>query len=332
MGAIFDFLGKIFGYVLWFFFDAVSNYALAVVLFALLINILMIPIAIKRQKTMALTAKVNIKDQELRKKYEKNPKKYNEEKALLYEKEGIDPMAGCLTTMVLPLLLSMGMYFAVTKPLTNVLHIDSQKVQQAVQVLSKDLKVSDPANKNIKNYEEFQLVKNFNSVRDKLTMFTQGEFDDIEEYSHGFDFFGINLLNRSNNSRFTDFVWIIPALYLVGAILVAYLRSKSSSQQVQMEGCMKFSQYTVPLIMVYVAYTVPAAVGLYWFLNSIFEAVQVVLLNKYYNIYSINAKHEAARLALLENQEALVICTRDLEEEQKEPKEARDEITKRTRE
>ena len=68
MGAIFDFLGKIFGYVLWFFFDAVSNYALAVVLFALLINILMIPIAIKRQRTMALTAKINIKDQELRKK------------------------------------------------------------------------------------------------------------------------------------------------------------------------------------------------------------------------------------------------------------------------
>ncbi|MBQ3092880.1 MAG: membrane protein insertase YidC [Clostridia bacterium] len=332
MGAIFDFLGKIFGYVLWFFFDAVSNYALAIVLFVLLINILMIPIAIKRQRTMALTAKINIKDQELRKKYEKNPKKYNEEKALLYEKEGIDPMAGCFSTMILPLILWSGILGAVVKPLENTLHIDSQKVSQAVQVLSETPEFSELKNNNVKNYEQLHLVRNFNSIKHKLTMFTQEEFDDIEEYSHGFNFFGINLLSRPNNSKFTEFVWIIPVLCLLSSILTIYVTQKSSGTQVQAEGCMKFLPYSTPLIMTYFAYTVPAAVGLYWFLNSIFGAIQSILLNKYYNIYSINAQNEAARLALLENQEALVICTRDLEEEQKEPKEARDEITKRTRE
>ena len=136
----------------------------------------MIPIAIKRQRTMALTAKINIKDQELRKKYEKNPKKYNEEKALLYEKEGIDPMAGCFSTMILPLILWSGILGAVVKPLENTLHIDSQKVSQAVQVLSETPEFSELKNNNVKNYEQLHLVRNFNSIKHKLTMFTQEEF------------------------------------------------------------------------------------------------------------------------------------------------------------
>ena len=326
MGAIFDFLGKIFGYILWFFFDAVSNYAIAIIMFALLVNILMIPIAIKRQKAMALTAKINIKDQELRKKYENNPRKYNEERALLYEKEGIDPMAGCFSTLVLPLILWSGILGAIVKPLENTLHIDSQKVSQAVQVLSETPEFSETKNNNIKNYEQLYLVRNFNFIRDKLTMFSQEEFNDIEEYSHGFNFFGINLLSRPNNSKFTEFVWIIPMLCLLSSILTIYITQKNNSNsQVQATGLMKLLPYSTTFIMTYFAYTVPAAVGLYWFLNSMFGAIQNILLNKYYNIYSINAQNEAARLAFLESQEALVICTRDLEQT-KIPKEVRDEV------
>ncbi len=79
MGFIFDFFGNISGYLLWFFFDAVSNYAVAITLFALVINLVMLPFTIKRQKNMALTSRLSAKDAELRKKYEKNPRKYNEE-------------------------------------------------------------------------------------------------------------------------------------------------------------------------------------------------------------------------------------------------------------
>ena len=41
LGFIVDFLGNIFGYLLWIFFDAVSNYAVAITLFALAVNIIM---------------------------------------------------------------------------------------------------------------------------------------------------------------------------------------------------------------------------------------------------------------------------------------------------
>ena len=67
----------------------------------------MIPMTIKRQKASAKTARISMKQQELKKKYEKNPKKYNEEAALLFEKEGVNPLGGCLT-MFLPFIILMG--------------------------------------------------------------------------------------------------------------------------------------------------------------------------------------------------------------------------------
>ncbi len=308
MGFIFDFLGNIFGYVLWFFFDAVSNYAVAITLFTIFINLLMLPIAIKRQKNMALNARINAKAQELKKKYEKNPKKYTEERALLYEKEGVDPMAGCFSTMVLPLLLWSGIFGAITKPLQNTLHIAREKVSQAVSILPNIPELEGKINSG---YEQLQLVRHFGAVKEYLTMFNTDEFADIEEYSYGFNFFGINLLNRPSVSSFNEMLWVIPLLCLLGSLLAMYINQKIMGTQIQMQGCTKFLPYVTILFTTYLAYTVPGAVGLYWFINALIGILQSLWLNKYYNIYTINAKNEAARIALLEMQEASVTCIKD---------------------
>ena len=71
MGFIFDFLGSMFGYLIWFFFDAVSNYALAITIFVIIVNIFLFPTAIHRQKSMSRNAYVSAKQAELKKKYEK---------------------------------------------------------------------------------------------------------------------------------------------------------------------------------------------------------------------------------------------------------------------
>lgn len=303
MGFLFDFLGNIFGYVLWFLFDIVSNYAIAMVLFVILVNIIMLPFTIKRQKTTALQSRVNVKEQELRKKYEKNPRKYNEERALLYEKEGFDPMAGCFSTMILPLVLWSGIFGAITKPLENTLHIPSEKVSQAVKILSEVPELKD---KKI-SYDQLQLVKYYDNIKNNLNMLSSEELLDVEEYSHGFNFFGINLLSTPNNSNFSEFVWVITLLCLLGSLLTLYsnkiVQKSSGVVAQQAEGCMKFLPYSTLFIMTYLSWTVPAAVGLYWFLNSAVGAIQSIILSKYYNIYNINAKNEAARLALLEQLE-----------------------------
>ncbi len=308
MGALFDFLSSTFGYVLWFFFDAVSNYGLAITFFALAVNIIMFPLAVKRQKNMAKTSKLAVKQQELKKKYEKNPKKYNEEVAKLYEKEGASPMSGCFSTMILPLILWSGIFGAVTKPLQNTLHIAPEKIVSATAVLSEN---SGEATQ--KNYEQLQLVRNFSKIKDKLTMFNSEEMADIEEYSSGFNFMGIDLLKTPKYSNFSDMLWLIPVLCFVTSALSMFISQKMMGTQTQMQGCNKILPYTLLIFTAYIAYTIPGAVGLYWVINGIFGFIQSVILNKFYNSYTLNAHDEAARLALLKIQEKDIKCLKTVD-------------------
>lgn len=296
MGALFDSLSSMFGYVLWFFFDAVNNYGLAMTLFVLVINIVMFPFAIKRQKSMAGNARLAVKQQELKKKYEKNPKKYNEEVAKLYESEGMNPMSGCFATMVVPLVILTCVFWAVTKPLQNTLHISADKVSCAVSTYYEN---TEDENKSPGKYDQLQIVRNFDKIKDKLTMLSQEERDSVEEYSHGFNFLGIDLLKTPKDCEFKEFLWLIPVLCFVTSAAAMYISQKMTGMQNVTQGCNKILPYSMLLITAYMAYTIPGAVGLYWVINSLFGAIQNIVLNKFYNIYTINAHDEAARAALL---------------------------------
>lgn len=301
--GIFDFLGSIVGHLLWFFFDAVSNYALAIFLLVLVINILLLPFVIKRQKTMAKNAKFSQKQQELRKKYEKDQKKYNEELAKLYEQEG-NPMSGCFVSMVLPMLILFGVYNAVTRPLQNTLHIPGEKITSAVEVLKNDPSTQENFKKG---YEELQIIRHFPEIKEKLTMFNDEELADIEEYSSGFNFCGLNLLDNPNGADFKEMLWLIPVLIFVIMVLTQLVSQKTNgADQTQAVGCMKFLPYVMSLVLSWTSYTIPGAVGFYWILNMLISLVQTVLLGKFYSPQKINAKEEAARLALLELNESSV--------------------------
>lgn len=302
MGFIFDFLGSMFGYLIWFLFDAVSNYALAITLFTLIVNAILFPTVINRQRSMSKNAYMSAKQAELKKKYEKNPKKYNEEWVKLYEREGFSPLSGCLP-MLIPIILLSGIIGAINKPLQNTLHIPQEKIVQAVEVLPT---VPELEGKVSKGYEELQVIKYFPEIKDKLTMMNEDELADIEEYSSGFNFCGIDLLKKPNECKFSEMLWVIPVLCFVGSVASAIIMKKSNPQTDQMPGCGKYLPYLSFLVIAWISYTVPGAIGFYWVVSSAIGVIQSLIINKYYNKYTINAKDEAARCALLELQEAKV--------------------------
>lgn len=298
MGLIFDILGSIFGYILWFFFDLVNNYGLAITLFTITINMVMFPLAISRQKSMTKNSKLAVKQQELKKKYEKNPKKYNEEVSKLYEKEGMSPLNGCFSAMVLPLILWGGVIGAVTKPLQNTLHISSEKIVSANSVIQTIPGISSTY---MQGYEQLQLVKLFSNIKPYLTIFSESELQDISEFSSGFKFMGLNLLDRPNSVPFSDMLWIVPLVCFLSSILSMYVTQKFSGSTSNMQGCAKYMPYGMFIFTAYIAYTIPAAVGLYWIVNSIINMLQSLILNVYYNAYTINAKEESKRFEILKN-------------------------------
>ena len=134
MGAIFEFIANIFGYALNFIYNIVNNYGLAVILFTILLKLIMMPYNIKQQKTMKKTQKVQEQVKVLQEKYSNDPVRQNQEVMDLYKREKISPMSGCLGTIV-TLFIFISIFYLVSRPLTFMRHIDSEKLAEYTKKL-----------------------------------------------------------------------------------------------------------------------------------------------------------------------------------------------------
>ena len=300
---IFNMIGSLFGYVLWFCFMLVHDYGIAIILFTLFLKIILFPTAIKQQKSMAANARLAAKQRELQKKYGNDKAKLNEEVSKLYQKEGVNPMGGCLSSL-LPMLLLLGVYYAVINPLTNTMHIASETVTKAVSYLNTLPGIGTSFNNFYGQIDIIKLAQTPQGTTYLSGFFDANTIDQIKDFGQGFHSFGLDLLGRPNEG-FTILL-IIPILCLVTSILAQYFTMKLQGTAQMQQGCMKYMLLLMPLVSAYIAYTVPAAVGFYWIVSTVLGFLQTVILQNFYSANIIGAKAEAQRVALLELEEAKV--------------------------
>lgn len=310
MIEIFNFLGGILGYILWGSFLLVKNFGIAIIIFTIIIKLLVFPFSIKQQKSMAANARMQQKQREIMQKYANNRQKQSEELALLMEKEGASPYSGCLNSF-LPLLIMMCVYYSVINPLTNTLHIAGDKVATALNTLGTLPGIGSGFNTyygQIYIVEYFDKLKDFFVNPDGSQLFTGAETQSIADFSHGFNFLGLNLLATPASSDFSSMLWLIPVLCFISYIASSLLMQKMNGTAMSGPGagCMKVMIFAMPLFSAYIAYTVPAAVGFYWICSTIFGFLQSIILNKFYNARIMEAKAEARRVVLRVQEEANV--------------------------
>ena len=100
-------LANILKFLLELFYKAVPNYGVAILLLTLLIKLLFWPLTNKSFESTAKMQALQPKIKELQAKYKSNTQRMNQEMAVLYKKEGVSPLGGCL-----PLLLQIPIFFA----------------------------------------------------------------------------------------------------------------------------------------------------------------------------------------------------------------------------
>ena len=237
MEVIFNFIGGIFGYILWSAFYLTKNYGIAIILFTIVIKVLLFPFSVKQQKTMASNARFQQKQREIMEKYKNDRVKANEEIQKLMAKENISPTAGCMP-MLAPMLVMFGVYYSVLNPLTNTLHIASEKVSTALTSLSTIPAVGSTINGR---YGEINIVKYFSSLQDYLIsggkpIFSDADANSIKDFSSGFDFCGLDLLSTPSQSSWQSMMWLIPVLCFVTSVLSMIIMQLINGQKFQ--GCM----------------------------------------------------------------------------------------------
>ncbi|MEM9169474.1 MAG: membrane protein insertase YidC [Pseudomonadota bacterium] len=95
-----------------FFGDLTGNFGVAILLLTLVIKALLFPLANKAYESMSKMKKLQPELEKLRKRYDDDKMKLQQEMMALYKKEKLNPLAGCV-----PILIQMPIFYALYKTL-----------------------------------------------------------------------------------------------------------------------------------------------------------------------------------------------------------------------
>lgn len=246
---------------------------------------------------------------EIQKRYANNQVKMNEEIQKLYAEEGVNPMSGCLWSFI-PLPILIALYSIIRQPITHFMMLPESAVETLIQTATKagvnmtNIVQLDKAGEAIvKNgitqlasYGQINLVK---AVQELGLATPEGWFN------VNYNFIGLDLTATPweyvKNFAFT---WAVIGVILIPILsgLSQFILSKitmSTQPQTDGAGSMKSVMYMMPLMSVYIAFIMPAALGVYWIAQSVFSLIQEVILNK-----TFTAKMEAEEEAAFQTRQA----------------------------
>lgn len=301
-----------FAWLVRLFYNLTNSYGVALILFTLVIKLIMLPFQMKSKKSMMRMSRVSGQMQDLQKRYAKNQAKLQEEMQKLYEEEGANPMSGCLWSF-LPLPILMALYSIIRQPITHFMMLSKDVLQTVVQsvadagvdltnIVMMDKATGAPALKDglyqMAAYGQINLVK---AVQEMGLSTPDGWFN------VNYKFLGLDLTATPwEYVKSFTFTWavigviLIPILAGLSQFVFSKLTMKTQPQADAAGGAsMKSMMYMMPLFSVYIAFIMPAALGVYWIAQSVFSLIQEAILNK-----TLSAKMEAEEEARFQARQA----------------------------
>ena len=282
-----------FAWLVRLFYNLTNSYGVALILFTLVIKLIMLPFQMKSKKSMMRMSRVSGQMQELQKRYAKNQAKLQEEMQKLYEEEGVNPMSGCLWSLI-PFPILIALYSIIRQPITHFMMLSKDVLQTVVQsaadagvnltnIVMMDKATGTPALKDglyqLASYGQLHLVK---AVQEMGLSTPEGWFD------MNYNFLGLDLTATPwEYVKSFTFTWavigviLIPILAGLSQFVFSKLTMKTQPQADAAGGAsMKSMMYMMPLMSVYIAFIMPAALGVYWIAQSVFSLIQEAILNK----------------------------------------------------
>jgi YidC/Oxa1 family membrane protein insertase len=284
-----DFITVPIGWLLKFFSTICGNsYILAILFFSIVMEILMaLLFGIRQQKNSIKQARLRPKEMAIRKKYSGRDDKPTQQKMTqeiqeLYQKEGYNPMGGCLPLLIqFPLLIAL--YNIVINPLKYICGLNDNAITQISTILGMDTSrgtmsflgpIAD------KGYDVFRNVEGF-TVEIFENMPNLKAFGGVLDLS----VMPSSCMNLDAlKSAASWFVLAVPVLTFISYFFSMKLTRKFSYQPVdadqqQQMGCSnKMMDIVMPLFSVFISFGVPAALGIYWIFKSILGVISKVIL------------------------------------------------------
>ena len=277
-----------------------NSYILTLFVFAILLEILMLPFAIKQQKNSIKQARLRPKEMAIRKKYagrndQATMQKVNQEIQELYRSENFNPMSGCFQLLLqFPIIIilyrlvvnpiqyvcgaSKGLWQVVTSYINSNPDMLGGKItatSNSIEVYSRIKEYGAEAFAGIQNYckngaDVYQAIQNIDSTP---ANFNIGNVNFA--LTPTFDFSSVN-------------AWLLLLPVLTFAVYFASMKinrklqfQPTQSVDARQQACSNnMMDITMPLMSVWMTFIVPAAVGVYWIFKSIIGVVRQFIMSR----------------------------------------------------
>ena len=291
-----------FGYLLSWLNQLTTNYGLALILFAVALKVILFPATAKGKKSSMKMARMSPKLQALQKKYGNDQQKLNEATRALYAEEGISMGGGCLWSLI-PLLILIPLYAVVRQPIQYMLHESADVANQIVNIIKEAAPEAFGKNAYYDQMIAAPLIPQYaEQLKDIVT--NPATLEGLN-----FKFLGIDLGLLPTFNVFQWKVWnwaniglfLLPVLSAGGQVLSMFisqrmnnslvtdekgLQDKETAKNSQANQTGKMMLYTMPLMSLFIGFSVPGALSLYWFVQGLVStAMDVYLTKKYRRIY-----------------------------------------------
>ena len=275
-----------------------NRYFVAIIIITIITRLLLLPLNVKQQKSLAKTTGLQPKIQKIQKKYPdpRDRQKLNEEMQELYSREGHNPMQMGCGPMLFQMIFLMGIIGIVYYPISYVImwrvgifnNSFIENNDAIFKVVSEFLGTDKIANYQLKILENIGNPDFVNTLQTSFPdIFTNEMCTKLQTYSEGMLLFGLDFTAiphwKTETGSFNTLV-IIPLLCLAtslaSTVISTLIQKKNNPAASQQMGQMTIMMLMMPFFSFYIAFQVPAAVGFYWIVSNVVAILQQLYMAK----------------------------------------------------
>ena len=280
-----DWLYELLGTMLYWFSQLFGGYyVFGLLLYALLFKLLFLPFAIKQQKNQIKMAELTPKLELIKAKYKGRTdqvtmQKQQQEIMEFQQKEGYNPMAGCLP-MLLQFPIIIFLYNVIRNPLSHICRLADESVVAINNLVNPDNFIE--AEKIAEKFKSIDQIKLVGMIRDYGAENINIEGVDLSRLPD-FTLFGTNL---GNTPSLADFSWLVLVPVIAAALtwLSMFLTRKWNSNPAQMQdqnanASLKMMDLMMPAMTLFMAFGFSSMMGIYWIYQSALGILQTFIIS-----------------------------------------------------
>ena len=272
-----------FSWLLKVFCQVFDSYGIALILFTIVVKIILFPLNLKTKKSMIKMNLMSGQLREIQKRCGNDRERYNQEVQRFYSENNVNPSSGCLWSFI-PLLILWPLYAIIRRPFRYMMGLSDTTITSVAGALG----WSDYASMT-GAYKELTLAADLNSTN--LATATAAAGSTL--FVINFSFLGLDLAATPTLKFWENGLeWGTIGLFLMPIIsaVLSFLSMLVSQRTNRMNRNQEMDKSTAstnrsmmiisPLISLWIGYSMPAGLCVYWIANSLLMMVQEVICGK----------------------------------------------------